>query len=82
MVEPLLAGATQVNVSVASPAVKVAADGVDGTALGLNALVSIDSVPLPRELTALILTLYNVPLFNPVIINDVPDVQLDVNHPP
>ena len=57
IVEPLLAGATQVNVSVASPAVRVATDGVDGTVFGLNGPISADSAPSPRALTALTLTL-------------------------
>ena len=82
IVEPLLAGADQVNVSVAFPAVSVATAGVDGTVFGLNGPISADSAPSPRALTAFILILYNVPLVNPVIVKDVPDVQLDVWYSP
>lgn len=71
---PLLAGADQETAAVASPADAETDTGAPGTVLGITAEDGLEAGPVPEEFLAATVNVYEVPLVNPVTVQDVVDV--------
>ena len=68
---PLLAGALNVTVACALPAVAVPIVGAPGTVAGVTLLEAADAAPVPTPLVAVTVKVYAVPLVKPVTVIDV-----------
>jgi hypothetical protein len=61
----LVAGAVHVTVACALPAVAVTAVGAPGTAAGVTAFEAVDAGPVPNEVVAVTVNVYDVPFVRP-----------------
>src|SRR5947209_20508256 len=63
---PLDAGAVNVTVACALPAIAVTPVGAPGTVIGVTAFDGADGGPVPTALVAVTVKVYDVPLLRPV----------------
>src|SRR5215831_16053642 len=68
LLPPLVAGAVQLTVAWAFPAVAVTAVGAPGTVAGVTALDAAEAGPVPAALVAVTVNVYAVPLVRPVTV--------------
>ena len=65
---PFPAGALNVTVACAFPAIAMPMTGAPGTVAGVTALEAEDAGPLPTALVAITVKVYDVPLVRPVTV--------------
>ena len=69
MLPPFEAGAVKLTVAWAFPPVAVPMVGAPGTVAGITAFEAADAAPVPTELVAVTVKVYDVPLVRPVTVS-------------